>query len=152
MLPENSNLNKKQPVFNKRIVGFFIRLFILLSIWFVCYNVILKPSRIIDKPLTNFLTSSVTKGINILSPNTSTLSWEEDPVRNCSYLTQNGQSIFEIFDVCNGIDLMFIYAGIIFLLPYSLKRKIAYSIGGIVAITIFNIIRISSLYFIYVRC
>lgn len=146
---ENATVKKGKPLFNKQITGFFIRLFILFTVWFVCYNVVLKPSRIIDRPLTNFLTASVVKIINTFPYKTVT-TWEADRYRNCAYMVQNNQSIFDIFDVCNGIDLMFIYVGIIMLLPYQLKRKIIFSIGGILAIILFNIIRITSLYYIYI--
>lgn len=142
--------DKPGPGYNKRIIRFFIKLFVLFSLWFICYNVLLKPSRVLDRPLTNFITSSVVKCINILSPSTPVLSWQQDPVRNCAYIVQNGYAVFDIFDVCNGIDLMFIYAGILMLLPYPVKQKIIFSIGGIIAIIIANIIRIFSLYFIYV--
>jgi len=150
MLPENLKYDKTQPLFNKKVTGFFIRLFILFSLWFVCYTIILRPGRIIDKPLTNFLTTAVVKSINIISPSTEPISWIENPERPCTHITRNGVAIFDIFDICNGIDLMFIYMGVLFLLPYSLKRKIIFSIVGVAAIVVMNIIRISSLYYIYI--
>ena len=150
MLPENIQQDKKQPIFNKKVSMFFIKLFLLFSVWFVCYTIILRPSRVIDKPITNLLTASVVKCINVLSPGSVPVSWIENPERPCTHLTQNGVAIFDIFDICNGIDLMFIYVGVLFLLPYPLKRKIIYSIVGVVAIITLNIIRICSLYFIYV--
>jgi exosortase/archaeosortase family protein len=146
---ENATVKKGKTLFDKQIAGFFIRLFILFSAWFVCYNLILKPSRIIDRPLTNFLTGSVVKIINTF-PSKTVTTWHQDPERNCSYMVQNNRVIFDVFDVCNGIDLMFIYVGIIMLLPYQLKRKIIFSIGGVLAIILFNIIRITSLYYIYI--
>jgi exosortase/archaeosortase family protein len=150
MLPEKFKTSKRQPIFNKKITSFFIKLFLLFSLWFICYTIFLRPGRIIDGPLTNFLTVSVTKCINILSPAES-IGWMEDPARPCTHLTKNGTAIFDIFDICNGIDLMFIYLGVLFLLPYPLKRKIIYGAIGVVAIVTLNIIRICSLYFIYVH-
>jgi exosortase/archaeosortase family protein len=144
------NYKNNIPVYNKRILHFFVRLFILVTLWFFCYALILKPARVIDRPLTYFLTGTVVNIINVISPSTPRISWVKDPERSRAYLVQNNQSVFEIWDVCNGIDLMFIYAGVIVLLPYSIKRKIFFSIGGIIAIIIANIIRICSLYLIYV--
>ena len=149
MLQEKLKNSKGQPIFNKRVTSFFIKLFLLFSLWFVCYTMLLIPGRKIDRPLTNFLTASVTKSINILSPS-EPIGWMQDPVRPCTHLTKNGVAIFDIFDICNGIDLMFIYLGVLFLLPFPLKRKIIYGAGGVVAIIALNIIRISSLYFIYI--
>lgn len=148
MLPIKNN--KGQTVFNKKVTFFFIKLFVLFSLWFVVYTIILRPGRLVDRPLTNFLTASVTKGINLFSPPSGAVSWVENPVRPCTHLTINNTAVFDIFDICNGIDLMFIYLGVLFLLPYPLKRKIVYGIGGVAAIISLNIIRICSLYFIYV--
>ncbi len=150
MLPENLKYDKAKPVFNKRVAGFFIKLFALFSIWFVCYALILRPGRIIDRPITNFITASVVKCINFLSPSTPAISWVDARDLERAYLVQNGHRVFGVFDVCNGIDLMFIYVGIIMLLPYPFKRKIIFSIAGVIAIILANIIRVCSLYFIYV--
>lgn len=139
-----------QPVFNKQIIQFFVRVFIVFSIWFVVYNLILKPGRMIDKPITSFITAGVVNSINLTSGSDAVLSWEHDKVRDCTHLLLNGNNIFNIYDVCNGIDLMFIYAGILVLLPGGYKRKIVFVLGGIVAIIAANIIRIAALYYIYI--
>jgi len=149
MLPDKLKTNDGKPVFNKKVTWFFIRLFILFSIWFVCYSLILLPGRKIDRPLTNFITVGVTRSINLLS--NEQVGWVADPVRPCTHLTKNGVAVFDIFDICNGIDLMFIYVGVLFLLPYPLKRKILFSIAGVAAIILLNIVRIGALYFIYIH-
>ena len=150
MLANKFKHSKGEPIFNKRVTGFFIKLFVLFSLWFVCYTMLLSPGRIIDRPLTNFLTASVTKLINIVGPASTPIGWVESSWRPCTHLTKDGVAIFDIFDICNGIDLMFIYLGVLFLLPYPLKRKIIFGIGGVAAIILMNIIRICSLYFIYI--
>jgi exosortase/archaeosortase family protein len=150
MLPGNLKYDRTQPIFNKKVIAFFIKLFVLFSLWFVCYTLLLRPGRILDRPLTNFLTSAVVKSINTISPSTSPISWIENTAKPCAQLTKNNVAVFDIYDVCNGIDLMFIYVGVLFLLPYPLKRKIIFSVCGIAAIILLNIIRISSLYYIYI--
>lgn len=150
MLSGKLKYDKSQPLFNKKITAFFIRLFLLFSLWFVFYTLLLRPGRIIDRPLTNFLTASVVKCINTISPSTTPISWIENPVRPCAHLTKNNIAVFDIFDVCNGIDLIFIYLGVLFLLPNPLKRKFIFGVCGVVAIVLLNIIRISSLYYIYI--
>jgi exosortase/archaeosortase family protein len=113
------------------------------------YSLILRPPRILDRPLTNFITSVVTKAINLTEGNQD-LSWKEDIANGGrNYLLKNNEKVFGIYDVCNGIDLMFIYIGIIVLLPSTVKRKLLFSLAGIVAIIIANIIRVYALYFIY---
>lgn len=135
---------------NNQLIKFFLRFFVLITSWFVCYNLLLKPARIIDKPLTNFLAKTVVKSVNYIASPNPPLAWVENKADKCAYFTQNNKDIFAVFDYCNGIDLMFIYVGIIFLLPYTFKRKIAFSMGGLIAINIMNIIRIACLYLIYV--
>ncbi len=149
MLADKPTQNDGKPVFNKKVTWFFIRLFVLFTIWFVCYTLILLPGRKLDKPLTNFITAGVTKVINTSS--NEQLGWVADPVRPCTHLTKNGNAIFDIYDVCNGVDLMFIYVGVLFLLPYPIKRKIIFSVCGIAAIILLNIVRIAGLYFIYIH-
>jgi exosortase/archaeosortase family protein len=142
---------KKEKTYKKRaMLYFFLKLLALVSAWFVFYALILRPGRIIDRPLTNFITNAATFVINIVSPNTAPLSWYEEPVhRDRNIIIKDGEKVLGIHDACNGIDLMFIYIGIIVLLPYSIKRKIFFSIGGIVVIILANIIRVCSLYYIY---
>ena len=132
------------------MLNFFLKLLALVSLWFVFYALILRPGRIIDRPLTNFITNAAAHAINVVSPNTAPLSWYEEPVhKDRNFIIKEGKKVLGIHDACNGIDLMFIYIGIIVLLPYSLKRKLLFSIGGIAAIILANIIRVCSLYYIY---
>lgn len=141
--------NKTATYKNRNILSFFIKLLILVSLWFFLYSLVLRPPRILDRPLTNFITSVVTKSINITEGDDN-IRWKEDFENGGrNYLLKGGQKIFGIYDVCNGIDLMFIFIGIIVLLPSTIKRKLVFSLAGIVAIIIANIIRVYALYFIY---
>lgn len=149
MIFANNSINTKKMKKNE-ILYFFIRLLILVSIWFVVYTLILRPGRTIDRPVTNFITSAVTKAINLTSVNNEQLDWREDYLNHDrNFLIKNGVDIFGIYDVCNGIDLMFIYVGIIVLLPASYKRKFTFSVFGILVIILANIIRVYALYYIY---
>ncbi len=150
MQSANANNEKQKTFKNKDILSFFLKLLALVSVWFVFYALILRPGRTIDRPLTNFVTNAATNVINILSPNSASLSWYEEPVhKDRNFLIKEGKKVLGIHDACNGIDLMFIYIGIIVLLPYPAKRKLLFSIGGIAAIILANIIRVCSLYYIY---
>lgn len=150
MNPVNKEFRIKSLLSGNNMTSFFIRLLLLVSLWFVVYHIILKPQRVIDRPLTNFISMSVSKVINILTPNEQ-IAWKDDSQNaRRAYLTKNGSDFFGIYDVCNGIDLMFIYVGIIGLLPYPLKRKLAFSLAGIAIIILANIVRVTSLYYIFV--
>jgi exosortase/archaeosortase family protein len=145
--------NKLAPLLYKNkkgAVSFFLRLLLLFSLWFIIYNIILKPDRIIDRPVTNFITASVVVMINSISSPAEQVTWIEDSnAASRDIIVKNGQKVFGIHDICNGIDLMFIYVGILFLLPYSLKRKLIFSAVGILAIILANILRVFFLYYIY---
>jgi len=137
---------------DRNIIYFFLKLLALGSAWFLFYILLLKPGRIIDRPVTNFVTSASVHFINIVFSNTAMISWYEEPVnRDRNFLIQREKKVMGIHDACNGIDLMFIYVGIILLLPYPLKRKLFFSIAGIIVIILANIIRVCSLYYIYVN-
>ncbi len=142
-------LSNRKTEYNKQVLYFFIKLSILVTAWFIIYGLILSPKRIIDKPVTNILAVASAKCINALSPNTEKIYTAPYPNHAGSILVQNGEKVFGIMDVCNGVDLMFIYLCIIVLLPYPLKRKLIFSIGGIIAIIVANIIRITALYLIF---
>jgi len=147
---QHLNFNTSLPANKKTIIRFFIKLSLLFTIWFFVYNLLLSPGRIIDKPVTDVITVAVVKCINFLSPATEPVTWVVNKTNIGNNLIQHNDKAFGIYDVCNGIDLMFIYIGILVLLPYPAKRKIIFSIAGVIAIVIANIIRVCALYFIYV--
>ena len=148
---QNLKFNTGLPDDKKAIIKFFTRLSILFTVWFFVYVLFLGPARLIDKPVTDIITMSVVKCINFLSPSTKPISWITDPMMDGrNFLVQQNNRVFGVWDVCNGVDLMFIYISIIVLLPSPVKRKIIFSIGGILAIIVGNIVRVCALYFIYV--
>jgi exosortase/archaeosortase family protein len=131
------------------LLAFFLKLFVLIIIWECSYHFILKPAGLPDKPLTNTITSGVTNSINLFSSASSVYTWFRNDAMTADYLLKNGKLVFFIADDCNGLSLIVIYLGFIILMPYSIKRKIIFSIGGIIVLTIANIIRCSLLYWIY---
>jgi exosortase/archaeosortase family protein len=135
----------------KHLIRFFISLILICSVWFFVYILLLRPNRVIDRPLTNFITLCSAELINFFSPAGSPLTtWVTDPrIYRGAMLFQNGKKIFGIWDICNGLDLMFIYSAVIILLPNILGRKVAFLILGNILLVFANILRIVSLYFIF---
>jgi exosortase/archaeosortase family protein len=134
---------------SKEIRVFLLKLFLLIIGYLTAYNLVLKPTRIPDKWLTNIITSSVSSVLNIF------LLESQSPSHNieafeAGRIVQGNKIIFIIADSCNGLDLMAIYLSVILLLPYSLKRKFIFGLGGVLAILIANILRCIGLYWIYV--
>jgi exosortase/archaeosortase family protein len=151
---EQNNSNKFSMLLNdkKVVVFFFLRLSLLFSIWFFVYTLFLKPPRYIDKPVTDVISAGVVNSLNLFVEKNSKVSWASELTpAGGNALIQHGKKVIGIYDVCNGVDLMFIYISILFLLPFSLIRKIAFSVAGIIVITLANILRVCLLYFIYIH-
>jgi exosortase/archaeosortase family protein len=146
----NLTYDIEAPGAKKAILRFVIKLVIVFTAWHFTYIFLLGPARLIDKPLNDLLATSVVKCLNTISPSTAPVTWAELPNKQGSQLIQNNKFVFGIADICNGVNLMFTYVSVILLLPYPAKRKIIFSLGGIMAIIITNIIRICALYFISV--
>lgn len=146
------NNNITIPQNRKLAINFILSLFILYTIWFFLYNLLLKPTLFIDRPLTNFISVAVVKCINLFSPTIAPIAYIENSNEHGFSLIKDNASILQIGHKCNGIDLMFTYVSIILLLPYpnSVKRKIMFCFVGIIALVIANIMRICALYYISV--
>ncbi len=149
-MANNISFDFTAPGAKKAITLFFIRLAIVFTLWHLAYAFLLSPQRIIDKPINNLLTLSVVNCINLISTKNPDISWAPYKNRNGTQLIKNKQPVFGIADNCNGVNLMFTYVSVIFLLPYPLKRKLIFSFGGLAVIVAANILRILALYYIYV--
>lgn len=136
---------------NAEMKSFLLKLIIFVISWEALYVFLLKPKRIPDRLLTEWLTISVTKAINLVFSLTPSATWVPDAYNNACNIQWKAKTILIIFDDCNGLDLFIIYLAFILLLPYPFKRKIVFSIGGILAIFIGNIFRSVSLYWIYMH-
>ncbi len=136
---------------NREMKTFLVKLIIFIVSWEALYVFLLKPKRIPDSMLTEWLTVAVTGTINFFFRLTPSATWIKDPIHDACLIQQNGRSILMIFDDCNGLDLFIIYLAFILLLPYPARRKIIFSIGGLLAIFAGNIIRCVALYWVYLH-
>ncbi len=143
--------DKSNSSMNKVMLSFLLKLFGLVILWEIIYIYILKPLRIPDAFLTHILTASVTTCINVFFKLSSPVTWIVDNVHLADHIQQYGKTILSIFDDCNGLDLYLIYLVFLILLPFSAKRKLKFSLIGIISIFIGNIIRCIGLYWIYVH-
>ena len=144
-------MNTAKPLsgLKKAILSFLFKLALLIAAWQTMYRLILKPARIPARWITDFLTACTTKGLNYFYSLSPRATWIDIPPLVKAAVMQHGRSIFEVADGCNGMNLMATYLGLIILLPYPLKRKLIFGIGGIMAIIFANIIRCICLYWIY---
>lgn len=150
MLIEKKKATHATSLLNKKIFFFFLKLIALIIIWECSYYFILEPARIPDKLLTDVITSGVANCIKVISKVPTAYTWHDYALSSGAFIFKNNKVALFIADGCNGLSLIIIYVGFIILLPYPGKRKIIFSIIGIVTITIANIIRCILLYWVYV--
>jgi exosortase/archaeosortase family protein len=134
----------------KNIKWLLLKVVALSTIWFVGYALLLKPNRIIDRPLTNLVTEISVKLLNVLNTNGNEIEWQSDSVRKIRNLVfENGVYKMGIMDACNGLDLIFVYALIILLLPSpSISKRLYFLFFGIIAIIFADVIRVVSFSFL----
>ncbi|MEI9934436.1 MAG: hypothetical protein WDM71_06195 [Ferruginibacter sp.] len=119
LLKQGANDN----VLKKGIRIFFLKLFALIVGWECLYMFILKPLRIPDRMLTNFIASCVTYWMKFFFYFSPGIICVENPMYSSAVIMQNGRPLFTIGDGCNGLDLILIYFIFIILLPSPLIRK-----------------------------
>jgi len=151
MLSENLQSEKKESILvnNKPILFFFLKLLALVIIWECSYHFILKPIRIPDKLLTDFVTAGTVKVLNLFPIEQGVYHWVSPPGLTGAYIMLNNKTVFLIADICNALDLIIIYLGFIILLPYKISRKVVFGIGGVIVLALANIVRCVLLYRIY---
>ncbi len=141
---------------------FLLKAVILFVAWKFVYLVFLLPDRILDKPLTYVVSKGTTGMLNGISPSngyyavagTNTGVRFVDGVRT-EYLEEamniylGRDRVLSIADVCNGLELMVLYSGLILCLPSSPRRKWVFIFTGLLLIGILNVIRCTGLVLIY---
>jgi len=117
------------------------------------------PSRILDKPLTSFTAISAAQALNFFSNSSDYTTQDEideynaDGFHEIQYLTSifyKNEKALSVADVCNALELLVLYAGFIICFPAGIKRKISFTIGGILLICLVNILRCAGLAWIFI--
>ena len=124
---------------------------IMLVVWKLLYLGFLFPARILDRPLTNTVGRLTVWGLNkVTHPNDyiakEELGRELDIDASARSVMQqsiyfNGYKVAGVYDSCNALELMVLYAGFIICIPAATKRKWAYALGGLAVIFVVNVLR-----------
>jgi exosortase/archaeosortase family protein len=136
---------------------FLLKAIALFAIWKAVYLLILLPGRVLDKPLTYVIGEGTVAALNVLpgSHDYNTIptrayapsgNWED-----VMAIRQGQNTLLSIADVCNGLELLVLYAGLIICLPAAVARKLKFILGGILLIEIINVIRCAGLVLIYLH-
>jgi exosortase family protein XrtF len=123
------------------------------------YLLLLFPSRILDKPLTDITALNTARTLNFLTHSSNYTiqdkidEYDADGVHETqpvAAIYYQGGRILSVADACNALELFVLYAGFIICFPSSVKRKITFIIGGIILIYFVNVLRCTGLTWIFI--
>ena len=129
---------------------FLYRAFFLLVFWKIVYLLFLMPSRVFDRPITQFVGKATTVALNFIMASTGYSSQKEFvPLpRGSGTVWIHQEAIYyksvktvAIEDACNGLELFVLYAGFIICLPAAAKRKSLFVLYGLIMILSVNVFR-----------
>ena len=128
---------------------FLLTSIIIFFIWKVTYHLYLKPTRLIDMPLTIQTAKNTQQLLAVIYPNFNFTSEQIMPKQKIDffgvYVMKDSKRIIGIFDPCNALEVFVIYIGFIICLPSNFKRMTLYISLGIIGLYILNIFRCSVL-------
>ena len=129
--------------------------------WKLLYLTLLLPSKVPDSSLTRFIGNSTARVLNMLpgAPDQYTTRQAIDTVvlddrfvsSPATDIYRNKERTLRVADACNGLELMVLYIGFLLCFPASVARKWKFAIGGILLITVLNVIRCTALVLIFVH-
>lgn len=133
-----SRINRFYQTVPHQVTSFLSRAVVISVSWKLVYHLILLPNQVPNRGLTRStaaLTSLCLKTFHSLN---STIVEGYSTDFYSSILVDN-LKVIGIADPCNGLELMALYVGFLFCIPYSFKKKLFYTIGGLVGIFAINI-------------
>jgi exosortase/archaeosortase family protein len=141
----------------KPVKVFLLKAMAVFVVWKAVYLLLLLPGRVLDKPLTYVIGKGTAASLNLISrpagyTATSTIHAKDfgnEGVEPVMAIRRGGDTVLSIADPCNGLELLVLYSGLIFCLPASRRRKLAYIGSGIFLIEVINIIRCTGLVLVY---
>lgn len=138
-MPKNKFLKSVLKIYSNPFVAFVVTSVALYIGWYIAYDLILNPMRIIDEPVEE----------NILWFTKQFLLLMDYPLIDFGEQAGkyhavgiDGSSGVLIGDPCNGITLFALFAGFIIAFPGPWKKKLIFIPTGILLIHFVNIVRV----------
>jgi exosortase/archaeosortase family protein len=138
---------------------FLLKGILLFTTWKLLYIFVLLPNRVLDRPLTHLIGAGTAATLNIFShgspysarPDVNNKLMDDgsvfpEPVMQVYWRTDK---VLSIADVCNGLELMVLYAALLLALPGATSRKLIFIITGLLLINVMNILRCSALVLVF---
>lgn len=120
---------------------FAVKAFVLAILFNVTYIFYLSPTRLFDRPLTNF-TATIT---NYLLNHFYKLGFSLKEVHRGELIIYLKNGLLLIGDACNAFKLYVLYLGFLLCVPGAIAKKLLYFISGFAMILALNLIRIIAL-------
>ena len=136
----------------KTLKVFLLKILFITIIWKLSYQLLLKPSRLIDIPLTNITTKTTISFLqpfygNIITYNINNIIRKNEYYT--AYILQDGKKIIGIADPCNGLELFMLYALFLLCMPiYKIRRLLVFLVFGIFVIFILNVLRCCAMFWL----
>jgi exosortase family protein XrtF len=140
--------------------SFFTKALILFIIWKAAYLLFLLPHRTLDEPLTRWVGMSTTRLLNVFSHGDPFSVQEADSrveleggavIGHAMDIYLYDKKTLRVEDVCNGLELLVLYAGFIVAFPARARRKWGFIASGFLLIFLLNILRCALLVEIYLH-
>lgn len=132
---------------------FFKRALIIFIAWNLLYNLVLFPTRVPDRQLTNITAESTAFLYHTFINSETQVSFKEKRNADLLYTTiyLDNKAVISIADPCNALGLYVLYVSILFCFRAPLKRQILFSLAGCAAIFILNGLRCFLLTWLYIK-
>ena len=132
------------------VKSFLLKALVILVVWKIVYLGFLSPARLLDQPLTASVGKLSAVALNLFTRSADYTS--KPDVRDFVNGNESGRVVMQdivfkgravgaVEDACNALELFVLYVSFIWILPSSLKRRIAYTVIGVAAIYIVNVAR-----------
>lgn len=126
---------------------YLTRALLFLAGWLILYAMILKPTGIPDKWLTE-ITAKCTVKLSSFWYEGLDYKTGQESMSGFTDIFINGKVILRIADGCNALDLIVLYISFLFCAPTNFKRILAFGVAGILLIFSLNVIRCTALIWI----
>jgi exosortase/archaeosortase family protein len=131
---------KQQKAIPKGVAKFITKAIVIFIAWQLLYDLILQPSGIPDKALTQVVLSGTVQMLSVFYSSVQQVG---------NSILIGGKPSINIEDACNGLELIALYLGYLIILPSNWKRMASYILIGVVAIYFLNIVRCSLLAYLF---
>lgn len=134
---------------------FLKRALLIFVVWKLAYIYLFTEKRVLDGPLTHLVAQQTVFLLNGLQSSGPYHSYnyegntiDADGVKQTSSGTMvmyQKWRLVGIGDPCNGLQLLVLYLGFILAMPVAWKRKLLFSVGGLIGIHLINVVRCAGL-------